>query len=752
MTDVPEELPDAPQGVSASLSGEPFTISWSAVSGADLYRVEHRAAGASAWTSLPSTASTTQEFAPDVCGTTYEFRVQAHGDGETRVAGWGTPSSAVQAATAACRPTLSAVSDSVFVGEEVTLTAQSQGSVSHYQWQEWANGAWTNLGAASASNTRAVTSSVAAVSFYRVVATYSSGATGESEPVAVAWKAISLGVSASPEYPESADAAKRTVTLTAGGDVPSGARYQWQEDTGTGAWTNLGAASTSPTKQVSSTARGTRKFRVAVTHAGVTAHSEPVYVTWDEWAIVADVIGDLSSAAASSTAYTEAQTALLTCMNATGSGAVGDSGPSGQAPTPPPAVTFGSFDDILSRYTGAVKARMEAGGDCAATSTTMFDTNQSVTRAELARLKAGSSAKAVLYAGWLSTPQGQHFEANLGDPDELKFVSYLGATTFEPGQFTRPLYSSASGEEGASGQDAPKPTDLPVLGTGLGCLPNNVDGEDLSLANKIVVLNCLVFSTPHDFWVEQSLKTIDNNALKASGRFDWLGYEHWDCTRWFDGPLPSCLKHDVALASLKKFVGGTEEDTLDESWNPRNKLLVDPNFLIDIGVNGCQNPTFGASSLLWCQIYEWLQALTMYAGVAWYNNKDWVYTRYDLEHINERLGFAEYHIPSVNNVSVSSSPSRLPHLTVYRVDWMYNPGTVSTASASHFRICWQQSRGDDLCREVDGNDSDYELVVLGVLDSLKSIEVEPSRRVWVGTRPFASSYYPPAIVNLTYGD
>ena len=57
----------------------------------------------------------------------------------------------------------------------------------------------------------------------------------------------------------------------------------------------------SATKDVSSATRGTRKFRVVVSHAVVTAaESAPVYVTWDEWDIVTGMIGELSSAVATS--------------------------------------------------------------------------------------------------------------------------------------------------------------------------------------------------------------------------------------------------------------------------------------------------------------------------------------------------------------------------------------------------------------------------------------------------------------------
>ena len=52
--------------------------------------------------------------------------------------------------------------------------------------------------------------------------------------------------------------------------------------------------------------RGARKFRVVVSHAVVaSAESAPVYVTWDEWDIVAEMIGELSAAVATSTDYVE---------------------------------------------------------------------------------------------------------------------------------------------------------------------------------------------------------------------------------------------------------------------------------------------------------------------------------------------------------------------------------------------------------------------------------------------------------------
>ena len=246
--------------------------------------------------------------------------------------------------------------------------------MSSYQWQEWSAGSWTDLGATTTSATRSESSSVAGYRTFRVVVAYTSGTPVESYAVTIEWKAMTVTVTSTPEFPQSGPAATSTVTLTAGGDVPSGAVYQWQQATSSG-WTDLGATSTSATKDVWSATRGTLKYRVVASHVVVgSAESAPVYVTWDEWDIVAEMIGELSAAVATSTDYTNAQTSLLSCMNATSTTSTG-SGPKSpsdsRAPTRPPAVTFATFDDLLASYTGDVKARMEDAGanGCATQST-----------------------------------------------------------------------------------------------------------------------------------------------------------------------------------------------------------------------------------------------------------------------------------------------------------------------------------------------------------------------------------------------
>ena len=221
--------------------------------------------------------------------------------------------------------------------------------------------------------------------------------------------------------------------LTATADAPSGVTYQWQQGSGN-TWTNLDAAATSTTKTVSFSTRGTRKFKVLVQHTTASsAESEAIYVTWDEWAIMADLVTALRTAVTGDATYISAQTALVTCINTA---------------TPVPTTLYTSFDDILDGYTGETKSKMDAGGTCSSQATMMFGKNQDLHRSKLATLKSGSSANASLYAGLLETPQGRQFEANVGDSHTLKRLAYLGATVGVPGTLVEPLYVLPTRGEG----------------------------------------------------------------------------------------------------------------------------------------------------------------------------------------------------------------------------------------------------------------------------------------------------------------
>ena len=458
-------------------------------------------------------------------------------------------------------PTASALA--AFTGQSVTLTAPTIGTAtpSSYQWQERSGSSWRNLGSASASATKNVSSTTRGVRVFRVVITYTSGTTANSGTVSISWRPITVVVASSPDDPQSGDASKRTVTLTATADAPSGASYLWQY-WNSGSWTNIGSASTSNTKSVSSTTRGTRKYRVEVSHTttATTAQSDPIYVTWDEWAIVGEMLTALQTAVTGDASYTTAQTALVTCMN---------------GGSPPPSPQFTSFDDILSRYTGDTKTKMDTGGACASQATTVFNTVQTLSRSKLAVLKSGNT----VYAALLETPHGRQFEAKVGAPYIVKQFAYLLAN--QP--------QEPSGASGAS--DAP----TPIQRAGFDCLPYSGRAPD-TLQGKLDVLNCLVFDTPHRFWVnsaDELKRRIDYRYRRADGVMvgphNWLGYDQdWECSYFPDVYISSCRKHDLAYGSLGKFDNATSISQIGKAWNPRNKALADAKLRTDISEYYCQ--------------------------------------------------------------------------------------------------------------------------------------------------------------------
>ena len=99
------DLPPAPQGLTAREPGrESVGLGWNEVDGANLYRVEYRAAGSGGeWTTdaqdIVAPEHTVEGLA---CETTHELRVSAHGDGVAYVAGWGPWSTAASETTGPC--------------------------------------------------------------------------------------------------------------------------------------------------------------------------------------------------------------------------------------------------------------------------------------------------------------------------------------------------------------------------------------------------------------------------------------------------------------------------------------------------------------------------------------------------------------------------------------------------------------------------------------------------------------------------
>ena len=243
--------------------------------------------------------------------------------------------------------------------------------------------------------------------------------------------------------------------------------YQWMEEVN-GEWVELDTATNVSTKEVESSTAAVRKFKVIWSPNPSSVpidnkESAPVYVVWDEWEIVEDMLTDLVAHATSSKAYIDAQEVLVDCMNP-GAGA--------DSITKPPAVTYSSFDDILAKYNiGETKTKMSTGA-CSKKATDMF---AEIKKQFELRIKAYSTTEPK-YKMLLETDTGKQFSKTAGAESILRLNSYLLSEQSEASAFV-----------GVS-----------TLTTGLNCLPYSGNAPS-SLQGKLDVLNCLVLDTPHGF-------------------------------------------------------------------------------------------------------------------------------------------------------------------------------------------------------------------------------------------------------------
>ena len=449
-----------------------------------------------------------------------------------------------------------------------------------------------------------------------------------------------------------------------------------------------------------------------------SVESEPAYVTWDEWSIVSDMVTELVSAVATSTSYRAAQTSLLSCMN-------GATGSSSNVPTP---VTYNSFDYLLVDYRGSTKTKMDTGL-CSGKSSTMFSTVQNLFRAELATLKSTNTE----YAALLETPQGRDFEANAGSSDEFGENASLLATVIALGP--------AAGPSGAVGSSS---------GTTHGfenCLPSDTNP---SLEVKFDTLNCLQFEKSHSLWVTLHGNQTKQTALKRDlDRYSWLQYDNFACSNWIlpdPGRALPCLKHDIAYASLQRFVADTEQPavTLDVAWNPRNKYLADHFFLID-GICGmdvgeqrrdCIPQAASDQSVIATLFHAgwWLPKISHF-GVSELNDKGWPITQQDVDHARENVEYLSCDISRVNQVVIAHDTGQS-----FDVSWSLNHGCVDDIVINSYRICYDVSYSNFLIGFIGPRET---CAVMGVGDSpgsfnapvgtqfvtLKSMQLRPANRV-----------------------
>ena len=124
VTDVLDTAPPAPTDLAVgTVTTTSLPLTWTAVTGAAKYRVEYQVSGAESWTTDDETLTTAAHTVDALtCGTTYQVRVSAYGDGTAHAAAWGAASAALSATTGAC-PAFGSATYSFSVAEDAAVAA-----------------------------------------------------------------------------------------------------------------------------------------------------------------------------------------------------------------------------------------------------------------------------------------------------------------------------------------------------------------------------------------------------------------------------------------------------------------------------------------------------------------------------------------------------------------------------------------------------------------------------------------------------
>ena len=119
--------PPAPQGLAATAAeAVGFVLQWEPAPGTSVYRVEYRVSGADEWTiAAEDAAETAYTVGELVCGTSYDFRVSAYGEGVNAAAAWGAPSAVASATTDLCNqpPVFEAAAYDFTIEEDAAIGA-----------------------------------------------------------------------------------------------------------------------------------------------------------------------------------------------------------------------------------------------------------------------------------------------------------------------------------------------------------------------------------------------------------------------------------------------------------------------------------------------------------------------------------------------------------------------------------------------------------------------------------------------------
>ena len=336
----------------------------------------------------------------------------------------------------------------------------------------------------------------------------------------------------------------------------------------------------------------------------ISATSQPVHVTWDLGATIREITNALSASLAAppsggdsgpsgQTADRDPRELLLDCVHLAPSGNGG-------------GISYASFAALMTHYTGNTKTLLDSG-TCATQFNNAWEDIATDFSSTFTMLSSRTGNNAAAINAFLSSEPGQSFKAYMLSRTSLTgsiedfIVPAAGVMAREP----TGTPSGAGGQNGGGGTTNYVASCL--LQAGIGAQDN---ANAAKLPERLATLNCLIFGTPHSYW----LGLANNSGLEAYktavNGVNWLSYGDLECsfpilgaTRIFAdfgdsaAEKAACLKHDLSWSSLQAMAGNTmlsesqDDNELDRAHNPRNKFLADFTFYVE---NVCESETGAA--------------------------------------------------------------------------------------------------------------------------------------------------------------
>ena len=226
-----------------------------------------------------------------------------------------------------------------------------------------------------------------------------------------------------------------------------------------------------------------------------------------------------------------------------------------------------------------------------------------------------------------------------------------------------------------------------------------------------------------------------------------------------------CLKHDVAYGTLQRIVAdtpGTEGNTLDAAWNPRNKYLADRIMLID-AICGVQTGQARRDCIpaaasdhgfweflhryLWTDDDAWSSAKLQHAAVSLLNSKEWPVTSRDVDHAKTNEQYLSCAAPGISGTPTVSHTAG----QTFRLSWNPSPSGCAPVRST-YKFCFQVlfeafQTVLPYCHDFGVSDSQTSATISFALPRLmtgwravrmETLEIFPSNRV----QPLNATSYP----------